>query len=160
MPLAFLLLIVTVGSLIATLGPDAYTDNKRLADGVITHAAMLHQRFGCTGGPPSLDPLLQRAARWHAVDVANNRSLDGDVGTDGSTPRQRAQSAGFRGSVAETVWIDSTLAFSGLELLKQWYFDSADLTAAADCSFTAIGVWSTNHDADRTVVVAVYGRPE
>jgi uncharacterized protein YkwD len=150
--------VVITGGITAALGTGAHADNKRLNDGVIATVDTIRRQSGCTDGLV-IDPQLQLAARWHAVDVLNNRSLDGDVGTDGSAPRDRAQSVGFRGKVAETVAINPALAVSGIDMLHQWYYGSADFAIQADCAYKAIGVWSEN-SVDRTVVVAVYGQPQ
>ena len=105
-----------------------------------------------------INPAPQLAAEWHTNDVLNNRSLDGDLGSDGSTPQDRANAAGFHGKVAETVAINPALAISGIELINQWYYDPAYMAIMQDCANTLIGVWSAN-SLDRTVVVAVYGQP-
>jgi hypothetical protein len=80
-----------------------------------------------------------------------------EVGSDGSTPQGRANAAGFRGNVAETVAINPAVAISSLELVRMWYFDPRSLAIMQDCNNTDIGVWSEN-SLDRTVVVAVYGQ--
>jgi hypothetical protein len=69
--------------------------------------------------------------------VLNNRDLDGDLGSDGSTPQDRANAAGLRGTVAETVAINPALAISGIELINQWYYNPAYLTIMRDCAHTA-----------------------
>ena len=88
----------------------------------------------------------------------NNRALDGDIGSDGSTVQDRANAAGFPGSVAETVAINPALAISGMELINQLYNNPDYLAIMKDCSHSVMGVWSEN-SLDRTVVVAVYGNP-
>jgi hypothetical protein len=90
--------------------------------------------------------------------VLKNRDLNGDIGSDGSTPQNRADAAGFRGVVDETVAINPAIAISGIELLNQWYYNPAYMAIMQNCANTEIGVWSEN-SLDRTVVVAVYGRP-
>ena len=90
--------------------------------------------------------------------MLNNRDLDGDIGSDGSTPQSRAEAAGYRGTVAETVAINPALAISGVELINQWYYNPAYFAIMSNCANTQIGVWSEN-SIDRTVVVAVYGQP-
>jgi hypothetical protein len=90
--------------------------------------------------------------------VLNNRNLDGDIGSDGSTPQDRANAAGFRGQVAETVAINPALAINGIEILNQWYYHPDYLAIMQNCAKTAIGVWSEN-TLYRTAVVAVYGEP-
>jgi hypothetical protein len=90
--------------------------------------------------------------------VLNNRSLDGEIGSDGSTPQARVQAAGFRGRVFETVAIQQSVAINNLDILNQWYYDPAAFAIMSNCANTAIGVWSAN-SLDRSVVVAVYGQP-
>jgi uncharacterized protein YkwD len=137
--------------------PIAHADNKRLNDGVVANVYTVQHQAGCTNDVKK-NGQLQLAAQWHANDVLNNRSLDGDIGSDGSTPQDRAAAAGFHGKVAETVAINPALAISGVEILNQWFDNPADLATMKDCANTAIGVWSEN-SLVRTVVVAVYGQP-
>jgi uncharacterized protein YkwD len=141
----------------AVSAPAAHADNKRLNDGVAQNVYTIQHQAGCTTNL-SLNPKLQLAAQWHTDDVLNNRSLDGDLGSDGSTPQDRANASGFRGKVAETVAINPALAISGIELINQWYYNPDYLAIMRDCANTVIGVWSESL-LDRTVVVAVYGQP-
>ena len=138
--------------------PAAHADNKRLNDGVVANVYTVQHQAGCTTNI-HINPQLRLAAQWHTDDVLNNRNLDGDTGSDGSIPQDRATAAGFRGRVAETVAINPALAISGIELINQWYYNPAYLAIMQDCANTDIGVWSAN-SLDRTVVVAVYGRPD
>jgi uncharacterized protein YkwD len=124
---------------------------------VVANVYTIQHNAGCTNDI-RIDPRLRQAAQWHADDVLANRGLDGDIGSDGSTPEQRAAAAGFRGAVAETVAITPALAISGVELMNQWFYNPAYLAIMQNCANTAIGVWSEN-SLDRTVVVAVYGQP-
>ena len=137
--------------------PAGHADNKRLNDGAVANVYTIQQQVGCTNDV-KINPRLQLAAEWHTDDMLNNRNLDGDIGSDGSTPQSRAEAAGFRGKVAETVAINPALAISGIEILNQWYYDPADFAIMSDCANTEIGVWSEN-SLDRSVVVAVYGQP-
>jgi uncharacterized protein YkwD len=107
----------------------AQADNKRLIDGVVANVYTVQHQAGCTKDI-KINPQLRLAAEWHARDVLQNRNLNGDIGSDGSTPQDRAAAAGFHGTVA----------------------------IMRDCANTNIGVWSEN-SLDRTVVVAVYGKP-
>jgi hypothetical protein len=138
--------------------PAAHADNKRLNDGVVANVYTVQHQAGCTTNI-HINPQLRLAAQWHTDDVLNNRNVDGDIGSDGSTPQARAIAAGFRGRVAETVAINPALAISGIELINQWYYNPAYLAIMQDCANTDIGVWSAN-SLDRTVVVAVYGRAD
>jgi uncharacterized protein YkwD len=145
-----------VGSMVAT--PAAHADNRRLNDGVVANVYTVQHQAGCTNNL-KINPQLRLAAQWQTTDVLNNRSLDGDIGSDGTTPQDRANTAGFHGRVAETVAINPALAISGVELINQWYYNPAYLAIMRDCGNTAIGVWSES-SLDRTVVVAVYGQPQ
>src|ERR1700733_1271962 len=129
-------------------------NNKRLNDGVVANVYTVQHQAGCVNDVRQ-NPQLQLAAQWHTHDVLNNRNLDGDLGSDGSTPQDRANAAGFHGPATETVAINPALAISGVELINQWYSNPADLAIMSKCANCEIGVWSEN-SLDRTVVVAVY----
>lgn len=144
---------VAVGAVVGV--PIAQGDNKRLNDGVVANVYTIQHQAGCTNDV-KINPQLRLAAEWHARDVLSNRDLGGDIGSDGSTPQDRAKAAGFQGQVAETVAVNSALAISGVELINQWYYNPAYFAIMSDCAHTHIGVWS-EHRFDRTVVVAVYG---
>lgn len=145
-------------SVTTATAPDAHADNKRLNNAVAQNVYTIQHQAGCTSDL-KMNPQLQLAAQWHTNDVLNNRSLDGDLGSDGSTPQDRANAAGFRGRVAQTIAINPALAISGIELINRWYYNPAYMAIMQDCANTTIGVWSEN-TLDRTVVVAVYGQPE
>jgi uncharacterized protein YkwD len=132
-------------------------NNKRFNNTVVANVYTIQHQAGCTNDV-KINPALQLAAQWHADDVLNNRNLDAEIGTDGSNSQDRANAAGFRGRVAETVAINPAIAISGIELLHQWYYNPADFAIMSDCANTMMGVWSEN-SLDRTVVVAVYGQP-
>ncbi|OPX12363.1 hypothetical protein B1790_04150 [Mycobacterium sp. AT1] len=144
-------------SVVLATAPPANADNKRLNNAVAQNVYTIQHQAGCTTDL-KVNPQLQLAAQWHTNDVLNNRSLDGDLGSDGTSPQDRANAAGFHGKVAETVAINPALAISGIELINQWYYNPAYMAIMQDCANTAIGVWSEN-SFDRTVVVAVYGQP-
>jgi hypothetical protein len=138
--------------------PSAHADNKRLNESVVANVYTVQHQAGCTNDV-KINPQLQLAAEWHTSDVLNNRNLDGDIGSDGSTPQSRAEAAGYRGGVTETVAINPALAISGVELINQWYYNPAYFAIMSNCANTQVGVWSEN-SLDRTVVVAIYGQPE
>lgn len=137
--------------------PAAHADNRRLNSSVVANVYTIQHQAGCTANI-KINPKLQLAAQWHTDDVLNDRALDGDIGSDGSTVQARAAAAGYSGVVAETVAINPALAISGIELLNQWYYNPAYLAIMRNCANAEIGVWSQNN-LDRTVVVAVYGQP-
>jgi uncharacterized protein YkwD len=153
-PLPSLFVLVVTAGLTA---PSATADNARLNDSVVADIYTVQQRAGCTGDI-RVNAQLRSAAQWHTFDVLNNRDLNGDIGSDGSTPQDRAQAAGYHGTVAETVAINPALAISGIELINQWYYNPDYHATMVNCANTAVGVWSEN-SFDRTVVVAVYGQP-
>lgn len=135
----------------------ANADNTRLNNGVVANVYTVQHQAGCTNDVKK-NPALTLAAEWHANDVLNNRALDGDLGSDGSTPQGRAAAAGFTGTVAQTVAINPALAINNLDVINQWYYDPAAFAIMSNCANTAIGVWSVN-SLDRSVLVAVYGQP-
>lgn len=155
---AMLGMVAALTALATSMGPVARADDKRLIDGVVSNVYTIQHQAGCSNDI-RVDPRLQLAAQWHTVDVLNNRDLNGDIGSDGSTPQIRAQAAQFRGIVAETVVVNPALAISGIEIMRQWYYRPDYLAIMQNCANTAIGVWS-EHRLDRTVVVAVYGQPQ
>ncbi len=133
-------------------------NNKRFNDGVVANVYTMQHQAGCTNDVRS-NPQLQLAAQQHTKDVLTNRSLDGDIGSDGSTPQDRANATGFHGPVAETVAINQSIAISGNDLINRWYYNPADFAIMSNCANSQIGVWTEN-SPDRTVVVAVYGKSQ
>ncbi|WP_431235976.1 CAP domain-containing protein (plasmid) [Mycolicibacterium psychrotolerans] len=144
-------------TLLAVAGaPAAQADNPRLNNGVVANVYTVQHQAGCSTDIKK-NPALTQAAEWHANDVLSDRTLDGDVGSDGSTPQSRAAAAGFTGKVAQTVAINPALAINNMDVINQWYYDPADFATMSDCGNTAIGVWSVS-SLDRSVLVAVYGQ--
>jgi uncharacterized protein YkwD len=140
-----------------TATPSALADNKRLNESVFVNIYTAQKQNGCPT-EPKLDGRLVAAAQRHTDDVLNDPDINGDIGSDGSNPQDRANAAGFNGKVVETVAINPALAISGIEILGQWWYDPPSRAAMQDCANTAIGVWSEN-SLSRSVVVAVYGQP-
>jgi uncharacterized protein YkwD len=149
--------VLTMPAAHADNGNTLTPNNSRFNKSVVSNVYTMQRRAGCTN-TLTISPQLQLAAQWHTDDVLNNRNLDGDIGSDGTTPQDRARAAGFTGKVAETVAINPALAISGIELINMWYYDPNDFAIMSDCANTLVGVWSEN-SLDRTVVVAVYGQP-
>jgi uncharacterized protein YkwD len=148
--------VILLGAIGLTV-PAAQADNKRLNDAVVSDVYTIQHQAGCTNDVVTNNQLTL-AAEWHADDMLNNRNINDDTGSDGSSPQDRANAAGFRGRVAETVAINPALSISNLELIKQWYYNPEYMTIMRDCANSAMGVWSEN-SLDRTVVVAMYGQP-
>jgi uncharacterized protein YkwD len=149
-------ILAVAGGAVAGM-PAANADNNRLNESVAVNVYTIQQQAGCTTDI-KINPQLRLAAQWHTNDVLNNRALDGDIGSDGSTVQDRANAAGFKGVVAETVAINPALAISGVEIMNQWYYRPDYMAIMSNCANTQIGVWSEN-SLDRSVVVAVYGQP-
>ena len=105
-----------------------------------------------------MDGRLTDAARTHAFDVRDNHDINGDLGSDGSTPQDRAHANGCVGKVYETVAIVPSIAINNLQVLNQWWYDPPMRGIMQDCRNVSIGVWSEN-GLDRSVVVAMYGQP-
>ena len=151
-------LLLAVPTLLpAALAPPAAADNSRLNNSVVANIYTVQHQAGCTSNI-KINPALRLAAEWQAKDMLSNRALDGDQGSDGSTPESRGIAAGFDGTVTQTVAINPALAINNLEVITQWYGDPRAYAIMSDCGNTAIGVWSEN-SLDRSVVVAVYGHP-
>jgi uncharacterized protein YkwD len=147
--------LVAIGAIVAA--PEVHADNSRLNNGVAANVYTIQHQAGCTTDLKT-NPQLRLAAQWHADDVLNDRAIDGDIGSDGSTVADRSNAAGYRGTVAETVAINPALAISGIEIMNQWYYNPVYMAIMSNCANTQIGVWSESV-LDRTVVVAVYGQP-
>ncbi|EUA51598.1 cysteine-rich secretory family protein [Mycobacterium xenopi 3993] len=159
------LVVAAAGTMLAT--PAAHADgdintlipnNKRFNDAVVANVYTMQHQAGCTNDV-RINPQLQQAAQRHTRDMLNNRNVDGDIGSDGSTPQDRANAAGFHGQVAETVAINQSIAISGNDLINRWYYNPAYNAIMSNCANSQVGVWSEN-SPDRTVVVAVYGQPQ
>jgi len=138
-------------------GNTVVPNNARLNNSVYVNINTAQRQNGCTTDS-QMDGRLTNAARRHTLDVLNNPSIDGDVGSDGSTPQDRARDAGFSGKAAETVAIVPAMAINGIQILGQWWWDPPSRALMQDCANTAIGVWSEN-SLSRSVLVAMYGQP-
>jgi hypothetical protein len=148
-------LAVVGGAVIAM--PSAHAANKRLNDGVVANVYTVQHQHGCTNNVV-INPQLRLAAEWQANDVLNNRALDGDIGSDGTSVQDRANAAGYKGIASETVAINPALAINGVEIMNQWYYRPDYMAIMSNCANIQMGVWSVN-SLDRSVVVAVYGQP-
>lgn len=149
-----LVALSAVGLFAAPLGR---ADNVRLNNSVVANVYTVRYQAGCVPAI-KVDPALTQAAQWHARDVMVHRELTGDLGSDGSTPQTRSAAARFSGFARQTVAIKPALAINNLDVITQWFNDPVARGIMSDCANTSIGVWSEN-SLDRSVVVAVYGRP-
>jgi uncharacterized protein YkwD len=154
---AIALSFLAAGAVSVMAAPPSQADNSRLNKSVVSNVYTVQRQAGCTGSL-TVSPQLQLAAQQHTDDMMNNRNLNGDIGSDGSSAQDRARAAGYPGNVTETVAINPALAISGIELMNMWYYNPGYKAIMSDCGNTQIGVWSAN-SLDRSVVVAVYGQP-
>lgn len=138
--------------------PLAHGDYNRLNNGVAESVYGIKHQAGCTTDL-KMNPALNQAAQWQADDLLNNRSLDGDIGSNGATAQGRAQAAGYRGTVAETVAILPSMSINGIDILGNWYYRPDYFAIMSNCANTQIGVRTSTNGLDRTVTVAVYGQP-
>ena len=98
------------------------------------------------------------AAQWHADDMINNRNINDDTGSDGSTPQDRANAAAVRAKRPRpwrstrpwpsAAWNWST---SGTTTPMTWRSSGTAPTPPWGCA--------SDNTLDRTVVVAMYGQP-
>jgi hypothetical protein len=128
---------------VASAAPGVPGNNDRLNNGIVVNVDTIKR---------------QAAAQRHTVDVLNNRGLDADIGSDGSSVADRARGAGYNGTVAETVAINQSLTINDLDVMGNWYYRPDYMAIMSNCANTQIGVWSEN-SFDRSVLVAVYGQP-
>ncbi len=138
-------------------GNTVVPNNARLNNSVYVNINTAQRQNGCTTDS-LMDGRLTNAARRHTLDALNNPDINGDIGSDGSTPQDRARDAGFNGRAAETVAIVPAMAINGIQILGQWWWDPPSRALMQDCANTAIGVWSEN-SLSRSVLVAMYGQP-
>ena len=144
-------------SVVASAAPGVPGNNDRLNNGIVVNVDTIKRQAGCKTNL-KINPQLQAAAQRHTVDVLNNRGLDADIGSDGSSVVDRARGAGYNGTVAETVAINQSLTINDLDVMGNWYYRPDYMAIMSNCANTQIGVWSEN-SFDRSVLVAVYGQP-
>jgi acetaldehyde dehydrogenase (acetylating) len=154
-PLAVAGLVAPVA--VVSAAPGVPGNNDRLNNGIVVNVDTIKSQAGCKT-KLRINPQLQFAAQRHTVDVLNNRGLDADIGSDGSSVQDRARDAGYRGTVAETVAINQSLTINDLDVMGNWYYRPDYMAIMSNCANTQIGVWSEN-SFDRSVLVAVYGQP-
>lgn len=139
-------------------GNTLIPNNARLNNSVFVNINTAQHQNGCTTDS-RVDRRLVDAARRHTFDALHNRDINGDVGSDGSLPQDRARDAGFNGRATQTVATMPSIGINAVDVLGQWWWDPPSRAMMQDCANTAIGVWSEN-SLDRSVLVAVYGRPD
>ncbi len=105
--------------------------------------------------PVSWNAQLAAAAQRHSQDMAKTGNIS-HTGSDGSTPAQRVQAAGYRGGVGEEV------IFGGRATVDDaWYFwtsDRAHANILLTPEYTVVGIAVVNV-ADRSYYTMVFGKP-
>ena len=86
----------------------------------------LQHQAGCTNDVVR-NNALTLAAEWHAEDMINNRNINDDTGSDGSTPQDRANAAGFRGKASEKRENRRRLVRGQSSALGEFLYRGADL---------------------------------
>jgi hypothetical protein len=159
-----ILAALTLAATLTAPGAQAFPgSNNRLHAAIASNVYTLQQRAGCLlqPEPPGLAMIndkLVAAARDHTFDVLEHRELGGDIGSDGSSPQDRALAAGYHGVASESTAVFNSFASNAIEVMNQWYYDPDYYAMMTNCANTQIGVWSESV-FDRFVLVAVYGQP-
>jgi hypothetical protein len=86
-------LTMAIPVIVMITAPVAHADNLRLNNGIVVNVDTIKKQAGCTTDL-KINPHLQFAAQRHTIDLLNNRGLDDDIGSDGSTVQDRARGAG------------------------------------------------------------------
>src|ERR1700745_2482808 len=96
-PLAVGAGLVSPSVITASAAPGIPGNHDRLNNGIVVNVDTIKKQAGCKTNL-KINPQLQSAAQRHAVDVLNNRGLDADIGSDGSSVADRARGAGPTGT--------------------------------------------------------------
>ena len=83
-PLAVGAGLVAPAIAVASAAPGVPGNNDRLNNGIVVNVDTIKRQAGCTT-KLKINPQLQSAAQRHTIDVLNNRGLDADIGSDGSS---------------------------------------------------------------------------
>src|ERR1700759_3609714 len=82
---------------VASAAPGVPGNNDRLNNGIVVNVDTIKRQAGSKTNL-KINPQLQAAAQRHTVDVLNNRGLDSDIGSDGSSGADRSRRAGYHGT--------------------------------------------------------------
>jgi uncharacterized protein YkwD len=106
-----------------------------MEDEVLAMVNRERQRDGCTTAVHA-DDRLHDAARGHSVDMAAHRTMS-HTGSDGSTPWQRAERAGYPSAMAENVAYGYPTAAA---VMAGWMGSPGHKRNILNCSAKALGV--------------------
>src|ERR1700733_6064474 len=76
--------VVPGGIAVSLAAPRVPGNNDRLNNGIVFNVDTIKRQAGCKTNL-KINPQLQATAQRHTVDVLNNRGLDADIGSDGSS---------------------------------------------------------------------------
>src|ERR1700728_5264947 len=74
---------------VASAAPGVPGNNDRLNNGIVVNVDTIKSQAGCTTKLKK-NPQLEVAPQRHTIDVLNNRGLDADIGSVGSSVQDRA----------------------------------------------------------------------
>ena len=152
--------------LLADGAPLPAPGDAALLDQVLAHLNEIRAEGGRCGGmdyPPSpplrRSPLLDRAARDHAEDMAN-KSFLAHTGSDGSNPGERAARAGYDWhTIAENVASGQT---SANDIAATWLDSAGHCANLMDAKYSETGIgYALNPGDGRDIYwVQVYANPD
>lgn len=121
----------------APAGPPAASRSRveQFEDEVLALVNRERQRDGCTVMLRT-DDRLHTAARGHSVDMAAHNTMS-HTGSDGSSPWQRAERAGYRSAMAENVAYGYR---SPASVMAGWMESDGHKRNILNCAAKAIGV--------------------
>ncbi|MBW0013030.1 CAP domain-containing protein [Mycobacterium sp.] len=134
-------------------GFAARADNSGSA--VYSGVSRLRQTCGTFGD----DPRLTAAAQRHADDMLKN-SVDGHIGSDGSSPQARITDAGYTRTsyTGEIVYWGSGSAATPGVAIDMWMGSPAHRAIILNCAFTAAG-FATAADGNKLTAVGDFAAP-
>lgn len=103
------------------------------------------------------DPRLTAAAQRHADDMLKN-GVDGHLGSDGSSPRDRIAAAGYTRYTGEIVYWGTGSLATAQAALDSWMQSPPHRAIILDCAFTA-GGFATASDGNKLTAVGDFARP-
>jgi uncharacterized protein YkwD len=115
----------------------------------------LRQTCGVIGD----DPRLTAAAQRHANDMLKN-SVDGHIGSDGSSPQARIADAGYTrtGYTGEVVYWGTGSAATPSAALDLWMGSPPHRAIILNCAYTA-GGFATAWDGNKMTAVGDFAGP-
>lgn len=163
--LVLLLVLLAFGRAYAQAPAAAYTvylplvrtSGLSTTEQVLQATNALRAQAGCPA--LTLAPALTQAAQGHSDDMAAHDQLS-HAATDGSTPQQRAQHAGYAGIAG---WENIAAGYqTPAAAVAGWEASSDHRANMLNCALTQIGIGVAENDASayRFYWTQAFGRPE